>query len=126
MRPKFLSLFAVTALVLTGCASADTSTPVSATDDPSAPQEAAPAETPSPEEAFVDYVESQIAGKEDVLAEELPAVRLTEKYWLERGEVYCEELATGTNGMPKETSATAGQFEIILMGAASGTLCPQS
>ncbi|MCS3494056.1 hypothetical protein M2368_003084 [Arthrobacter sp. JUb119] len=127
MRPKFIALLTVAGLALTGCSSAETpaTSPEPISVHPTATEQptAAPASAGT-EEAFIESVEAQIAGKEEALEAELPAEKMTEEYWVERGEVYCEQQAEGELDRPTFKNATEGQLEIVLMGASISTLCP--
>ena len=129
MRTKSFTALALCALALVGCSAAETEPdPSTATEQPATISQPSASATPSvdPEVAFIEAVEAQIEGKEESLEAELPAKKMTEEYWLERGEVYCEQQAGDGLKAPKLKSALENQFESVLMGAAITALCPTS
>lgn len=131
MRPKLVSLLAVSAIALVGCSSAAQST----TDAPQSTATSSPTpiakpttepSAPSNEEAFIEAVELQIEDKEEALEAGLPAKKMTEEYWLERGEIYCEQQAESSLEAPRLKSALENRFEGVLMSASLTALCPTS
>lgn len=126
MRPKIFAVLTVASLTLAGCSAAETepAPTVAVTTTPEAEPAPASSASADPEQAFIDAVESQISGKEDALEAELPAKKMTEEYWLERGEVYCEQYEQDSLDSPRLKSALENQFEQAIMGASIGTLCP--
>lgn len=128
MRPKLLTLLALSTVALVGCATAEI-----APETPAKPAASSTAEIPqsnesatggSPEEDFLAQVEMQIKGKEESLEAQLPAKKMTEKYWLERGETYCKQQEDDKLELPRLQSALENQWEGQLASAALVSLCP--
>lgn len=129
MRTKSFTALALCTLALVGCSTSEAEPGQStATEQPAATPEPSASATPSvdPEEAFIAQVEIQIDGKEDALESELPAKKLTEEYWLERGEIYCEQMERDALELPRLKSALENQWEGQLASAAMTALCPSS
>ncbi len=136
MRPKLVSLLAVSALALVGCSAAEpapTTTPApTATETLNAtPSESAEAESSQEadgdEEAFLAQLTFIRDAKED-LSGDLKK-KTSETYQLERGEEYCELLEKDPMTEPRYkdgTDATDLQIESNILMAAKLHLCPSA
>lgn len=129
MRPKLLSLLALSAIALVGCSAPTpnstepekTPTKVTETTDPSTGEtinldangyEIEPSETanpgpmqerppagPEPEHIFNSSLASTFEGKEDRIDKSIRH-KLKESYYVDRGKVYCEKVESGEEVEP--------------------------
>lgn len=129
MRPKFLSLLAVTALVLTGCASAETTNPATnSTESPApadSPQTAAHTEgVPVPDEVFLEAVHEDLDKHAEYFETAVPKDALSDDALLERGRDICDQLEAGTlPAGPKTDDMGLAELEILVRTPASVHLC---
>jgi len=132
MRPKFVALLALSALALVGCsADADpapeptVTAPVTATPSASADSSASQ-ESGTDEEAFLAQL-STLSDKKEELPPKFQK-KVTEKYMLDRGEMYCEMSEKDRNIKPitsGESTGTDNGIETRILMSAQMNLCPE-
>ncbi len=136
MRPKFIAVLSLSALALVGCSAAETPAAPTPTQDVTITKETlaptasaqAPSETAEAnEKAYLAELTYLLSDKKDDLPKKFQK-KITDKYMLERGKMYCEKLKKNKNLEPITSGESTGidyAIESRILGTARNMLCPE-